>query len=169
MRAAALVLSLAASGGCADDPAATPFDHQAGTYDVVFLTEWDQGTCDFDTIYARFDPVSTTVAADAAAGEMTLSFDDGDQTLLCGLVVNTIDCDPVEMFDTDLAGDGKAAVVTTTFTLVGEWTGDDAFAGTYTHGFTCEGADCGALEGTAYGAAAAFPCSLGGDYEATLR
>jgi len=173
MRVSALALALAAAAaplvGCADDPSATPYDHQAGTYDVVFLTEWDQGTCDFDTIHARFDPVSTTVAADAEAGEMAVSFDDGDQTLLCDLDVNTIACDPVVMFDTDLAGDGKDAVVTTAFTLAGAWTADDAFGGTYTHSFTCEGADCGALDGTAYGPAAGFPCSLGGEYEATLR
>jgi hypothetical protein len=173
MRAAALALALAPVvapiTGCADDPAVTPYDHQAGTYDVVFLTEWDQGSCEFDTIYARFDPVSTTVEADAAVGEMAVSFDDGDQTLLCDLDVNAIACEPVVMFDTDLAGDGKDAVVTTTFTLAGDWSGDDAFGGTYTHGFTCDGADCGALDGTAYGAAAAFPCSLGGAYEATLR
>lgn len=154
---------------CGKDEGETPYDHQAGTYDVVFLSEWDQGDCEFETIFARFDLVSTTVSADAEAGTMDIAFDDGDQSMVCGLDINTIDCDSVELFDTDLAGDGEDAVVTTSFTLSGEWTADDAFGGVYTHSFSCEGDDCAALDGTAYGSAAAFPCTLGGDYAASLQ
>lgn len=166
MRALAPALLLVA---CAEAPAPTPYDHAAGTYSVEFVTEGDQGDCDFETIYLRYDPVSTTVEADAAAGEMAVAFDDGDQTLLCDLDVNAITCDPVVLYDTDLSGDGLDAVVTTSFALAGDWTADDAFGGVYTFGFTCAGADCGDLDGTAYGAAAAFPCTIGGTFAASLQ
>ena len=166
MRSLAPALLLVA---CAGDEAPTPYDHVAGSYLVEFVTEGDQGDCDFETIYLRYDPVSTTVEADAAAGEMAVAFDDGDQTLLCDLDVNAISCSPVTLFETDLASDGLEAVVTTAFALDGAWSADDTFGGTYTFGFTCEGADCGDLDGTAYGASAAFPCTLGGSFQATLQ
>ena len=158
------LLSLACK---AEDP--QPHAHQSGAYTVTFLTEWDGGDCRFDTVYANFDPVGTTVDADAAAGSMAVAFDEGDQVLDCDLDVNAFGCPPVFFFEQDLSRDGKDAVVSVSFGLAGEWTSDSAFSGSYAHHFACDGADCGSLDGTAYGADAAFPCQLTGDFSAAAN
>jgi hypothetical protein len=145
---------------------AQPYAHQSGAYTVSFLTEWDGGDCRFDTVYANFDPVGTTIDADAAAGSMAVSFDEGDQVLDCDLDVNAFSCAPVFFFEQDLTREGQQAVVSVRFGMSGEWTSEAAFSGSYAHHFACEGANCGGLDGTAYGADAAFPCQLSGDFSA---
>ena len=158
-------LTFALLAGCGDK-AEDPYAHAAGGYAISFDSSSDD--CDFETVSVRLDPIATAVEADSAAGTMGVDFDDGDQVLDCTLDINDFDCPAVDLYDTDLSSQGKDAVVTVSFGLMGAWTSDTAFSGTYTYGFSCSGPDCGDLGGTAYGADAALPCAITGAFSAAL-
>ena len=162
-----LLIALLPLLACKKEEAETPYAVEDGAYTVTFLTEWDQGDCDFDRdrFTSNFDPAATTISADETS--MRLTFDEGGKVLECSREVNEVSCLPVEFYELSLANDGKDAVVAITFGIEGAWESETVFSGVYTHAFSCEGEDCGDMVGTDFGADASFPCTLGGELEAT--
>ena len=165
MRRLAWSLSAAlALPACAEpEPALTP---ASGDWDFS-LGEWTGGDCAFDRIYLNATEASFPVVG--AAGAFSVDF--GENGVLdCTLDGLDFECPAIPFYTTDLSTGGVDARVTTDFGATGTFTDDGAtaFAGAFRNGFSCDGADCGALDGTQYGAEAVFPCGLTGEWSAAL-